>query len=199
MRDVALDHRARIKKGEWLLVNGAGGGIGLAAVEIGKLLGARVIATAGSEEKLAIARNKGADFTLNYRHENIREKINKITDGNGVDIAFDPVGGDVLRQSIRAMAPEGRVLVVGFASGDIPKVLANYLLVKNITLIGYYWGVYKQFKQDVLQDSIAQLFEWYREGIITPHIGAQFQLEKTVDAIKLLRDRKSCGKVVVRI
>ncbi|PHZ86747.1 NADPH:quinone oxidoreductase family protein [Paremcibacter congregatus] len=196
---VALDYRARLQKGEWLVVNGAGGGVGLAAVEIGRLRGARVIATAGSEEKLAIAREKGAQFTINYRHEDIRDKIMDITEGQGANVIFDPVGGDVFRQSFRAMALEGRMLAIGFASGDVPQVAANHLLDKNINLIGFYWGIYKQFKKDVMRNSMAQLFEWYKKGKIVPHIGDEFPLERTADAIISLRDRRSLGKVIVRI
>ncbi|VAV92444.1 Oxidoreductase, zinc-binding dehydrogenase family [hydrothermal vent metagenome] len=194
---VALDYRAKLQKGEWLVVNGAGGGVGLTAVEIGKLLGARVIATAGSDEKLSIAREKGAEFTINYKNENIRDKIREYTGGKGANVIYDPVGGDVFRQSFRAMAPEGRMLVIGFASGDIPQVPANHLLVKNIELIGFYWGAYKLFKPEILQNSTKQLFDWYEEGRITPHISATYPLEKTVDAIRALRDRTSSGKVVV--
>ncbi len=194
---VALDWRAKLQKGEWLVVNGAGGGVGLTAVEIGKLLGARVIATAGSDEKLGIAREKGAEFTINYKNENIRDKIREYTGGKGANVVYDPVGGDVFRQSFRAMAPEGRMLVIGFASGDIPQVPANHLLVKNIELIGFYWGAYKLFKPEILQNSTKQLFDWYEEGRIAPHISATYPLEKTVDAIRALRNRTSSGKVVV--
>jgi len=194
---VALDYRARLKKDEWLVVNGAGGGVGLTAVEIGKLMGARVIATAGSEEKLDLARSKGAEFTINYKHENIRDKIKEYTGGKGANVVYDPVGGDVFRQSFRAMAPEGRMLVIGFASGDIPQVPANHLLVKNIELIGFYWGAYKIFKPEILQNSTKKLFDWYSKGRITPHISATFPLENTADAIRALRNRTSSGKVVV--
>ncbi|MBL4894993.1 MAG: NADPH:quinone oxidoreductase family protein [Emcibacter sp.] len=196
---VALDYRAGLKKDEWLVVNGAGGGVGLTAVEIGKMMGARVIATAGSDEKLAIARSKGAEFTINYKTENIRDKIKEYTGGAGANVVYDPVGGDVFRQSFRAMAPEGRMIVIGFASGDIPQVQANHLLVKNIDLIGFYWGAYKDFKPEVLQQSTKQLFDWYSQGLIKPHISATFPLEKTADAIRTLTDRKSSGKVVVEI
>ncbi|MBL4801716.1 MAG: NADPH:quinone oxidoreductase family protein [Emcibacter sp.] len=194
---VALDYRARLKKGDWLVVNGAGGGVGLTAVEIGKILGARVIATAGSDEKLAIAREKGAEFTINYKNENIRDKIKEYTEGRGANVVYDPVGGDVFRQSFRAMAPEGRMLVIGFASGDIPQVPANHLLVKNIELIGFYWGAYNDFKPKIIQDSTRQLFKWYEQGTITPHISGTFPLEKTGDAIRALTNRTSSGKVVV--
>lgn len=194
---VALDYRARLEKGEWLVVNGAGGGVGLTAVEIGRMMGARVIATAGSDEKLSLAHSKGAEFTINYKTEDLREKIKEITDGKGANVVYDPVGGDVFRQAFRAMAPEGRMLVIGFASGDIPQVPVNHLLVKNIELIGFYWGAYKKFKPEILQNSTKQLFGWYEQGQIAPHISATFPLDKTADAIRALRNRTSSGKVVV--
>lgn len=194
---VALEYRARLKAGEWLVVNGAGGGVGLTAVELGKIMGARVIATAGSDEKLAIAREKGAEFTINYRTENVRDRIKEITGGKGANVVYDPVGGDVFTQSFRAMAPEGRMIIIGFASGDIPQVPANHLLVKNIELIGFYWGAYKEFKNDVLVQSAIQLFDWFKEGVIKPHISATYPLNQTVQAIRALRDRKSSGKVIV--
>lgn len=194
---VALDYRAKLKKGEWLVVNGAGGGVGLTAVEIGKMMGARVIATAGSDEKLAIARDKGAEFTINYKTENLKDKIKEFTGGKGANVVYDPVGGEVFRQTFRAMAPEGRMLVIGFASGDIPQVPANHLLVKNIELIGFYWGAYREFKPEIILNSNKQLFDWYEEGRIKPHISGTFPLEKTADAIRALRNRTSSGKVVV--
>ncbi|MCF6195889.1 MAG: NADPH:quinone oxidoreductase family protein [Emcibacter sp.] len=194
---VALDYRARVEKGDWLVVNGAGGGVGLTAVEIGKTLGARVIAAASTDEKLAIAKTKGAEFTINYTTENLRDKIKEYTGGRGADVVYDPVGGDIFRQTFRAMAPEGRMLVIGFASGDIPQVPANHLLVKNIELIGFYWGAYREFKPQVLQNSTKQLFDWYEEGRITPHISGTFPLDQTVDAIRALRNRTSSGKVIV--
>lgn len=196
---VALNYRARLKKDEWLVVNGAGGGVGLTAVEIGKLLGAKVIATAGSDEKLAVAKSKGADFTINYRHEDIREKIKEYTGGKGANVVFDPVGGEIFRQSLRAIAPEGRMIIIGFASGDIPQVLANHLLVKNIDVIGFYWGTYKTYKRHILEDSVAQLFDWYKDGKISPHISGVFPLDKTTEAIYSLKNRTSVGKVIVNI
>jgi len=196
---VALAYRAKLQKGEWLVVNGAGGGVGLTAVEMGKMMGARVIAAAGSDEKLAIARSKGAEFTINYKTENIRDKIKEYTGGKGANVVYDPVGGEAFKQTFRAMAPEGRMLIIGFASGDIPQVPANHLLVKNIELIGFYWGAYRDFKPDILTESTKQLFTWYEEGKISPYISATFPLEKTTDAIAALRNRTSSGKVVVKI
>lgn len=196
---VALDYRARLKAGEWLVVTGAGGGVGLTAVEIGHLMGARVIALAGNDDKLEVARRKGAEFTINYKDEDVRERLKEITEGKGVNVVYDAVGGDIFRACFRAMAPEGRILVIGFASGDVPQVPANHLLVKNIELIGFYWGAYKEFKNQVLVDSAEELLKWYQEGKIKPHISKTFPLEETADAIRALRDRKSSGKVVVLI
>ncbi|WP_321392688.1 NADPH:quinone oxidoreductase family protein [Emcibacter sp.] len=194
---VALDYRAKLQPGEWLVVTGAGGGVGLTAVEIGHLMGARVIALAGNDDKLEIARSKGAEYTINYKDEDVRERLKEITGGKGVNVVYDAVGGDVFRACFRAMASEGRILVIGFASGDIPQVPANHLLVKNIELIGFYWGAYKEFKNEVLVDSAKQLLKWYEEGKIKPHISKIYPLEQTAEAIRSLRDRKSSGKVVV--
>ncbi|WP_138379662.1 NADPH:quinone oxidoreductase family protein [Luteithermobacter gelatinilyticus] len=194
---VALDYRARLKAGEWLVVTGAGGGVGLTAVEIGHLMGARVIALAGDDEKLAVARSKGAEFTVNYKHEDVRDRVKEITEGAGANVVYDAVGGDIFRACFRAMAPEGRMMIIGFASGDVPQVPANHLLVKNIELIGFYWGAYKEFKHQVLLDSATDLFRWYAEGKIKPHISKTFPLEQAVEAIRSLKERKSSGKVVV--
>lgn len=196
---VGLGHRARLKKDEWLVVHGAGGGVGSSAVEIGKMMGAKVIATAGSDAKLDFARTKGADFGINYSTEDVREKILEITGGAGANVVYDPVGGDVFAASFRAMAPEGRMIVIGFASGNIPQIKANHLLVKNIEVIGFYWGAYKTFRNDILTQSVEQLFDWYGQGRLKPHIGATFPLEKTRDAILSLTRRKAQGKVVVTV
>jgi len=196
---VALTHRAKLQPGEWLVVHGAGGGVGLTAVEIGKLLGAKVIATAGYDDKLEIARSKGADFTINYKTEDVRTRIKEITDGQGANVVYDPVGGDLFTASLRSMAPEGRIVVIGFASGDVPQIPANHLLVKNVDVLGFYWGAYKIFKNHILTDSMTELLKWYNEGKIKPHVSQTFPLEQTIDAIKALKDRKSTGKVVVTI
>jgi NADPH2:quinone reductase len=196
---VALSGRGRLKKDEWLLVTGAGGGVGLTAVEIGKLMGARIIAAASSDEKLAAAKSKGADYTINYAEENLTQAIKKITDGRGVDLVFDPVGGDVFEQAFRAVAPEGRMMIIGFAGGHVPEVKINHLLVKNIELIGFYWGLYKTYKNEILKESAAQLFKWYEEGEISPHIGGVFELKDTAKAIETLKNRESIGKVIVTV
>jgi len=194
---VGLDHRAQLKPDETLVVHGAGGGVGLTAVEIGKLMGAKVIATAGSAEKLEAARAKGADHLINYSEEDIRERIKALTEGRGADVIYDPVGGSAFEASLRAIAFEGRILVIGFASGTIPQVPANILLVKNISVVGLYWGSYSAKKPSVLVGSLQTLFGWYREGRIKPHISNRLTLDQAHEAIALLAERRSTGKVVV--
>ncbi len=196
---LGLAHRARLKAGEVLVVHGAGGGVGLTAVEIGKLLGARVIATAGSPEKLALAQTHGADEIINYRDEDVRERILALTDGQGADVVYDPVGGDVFKASLRSMAFEGRILVIGFAGGEVPQIPANHLLVKNVDVIGFFWGAYKTKNRDRLVASIYQLVEWWKEGRLRPHVGKTFPLEEAQAAIEYLLARKSTGKVVITV
>ncbi len=196
---VALAVRGRLQKDEWLLVTGAGGGVGLTAVEIGKLMGAKVIAAASTDEKLAIAKSKGADYVINYEKENLTDALKKITGGRGADLVFDPVGGDIFEQAFRGTAPEGRIMIIGFAGGRLPDIKANYLLVKNIELIGFYWGIYKNYKNEILKQSAKTLFKWYAEGKISPHIGAVYDLKDTAKAISLLKERKSIGKIIVKI
>ncbi|MYE26213.1 MAG: NADPH:quinone oxidoreductase family protein, partial [Chloroflexi bacterium] len=158
---VALAHRAQLKAGESLLVLGAAGGVGLAAVELGKHLGARVIAAASTDEKLEQARSYGAEKLINYSRENLRERLNEITDGKGVDVIYDPVGGDLFDQAVRRIAWEGRYLVIGFASGRIPSLPANIALLKNASIVGTFWGAYMLNDPGVIRDSFAQLTTWY--------------------------------------
>lgn len=194
---LALTRRANVQPGETLLVHGAAGGVGLAAVEIGALLGATVIATASSAEKLALAQQYGAAHTIDYTQEDFVERVRAITGGRGADVIFDPVGGDVFDRSLRCIAWEGRLLVIGFASGRIPQPPAGLLLVKNVSVVGLYWGAYAKRDPQVLTASLAQLFAWQAEGKLTPHISATFPLEKTGDALRSLMERRSVGKVVV--
>ncbi|WP_102109567.1 NADPH:quinone oxidoreductase family protein [Oceaniglobus roseus] len=191
---VALDHKAGLREGETLLVLGAAGGVGLAAVEIGKLMGARVIACARGAAKLEVAKAAGADEVLDSDAEDLRGALKAL---GGVDVVYDPVGGDLFRAAMRACNPEARIVIVGFASGDIPQVPANHLLVKNITLMGYYWGGYMAFRPSVLTDSLTRLYQWYGEGKLQPHISHHLPLERAAEAMELLRSRKSTGKVVV--
>jgi NADPH2:quinone reductase len=193
---VALHHRARLQPGETLLVLGAAGGVGLTAVEIGKLMGARVIACARGAEKLAIARNAGADHLIDSETDDLRGAIKAL---GGADVVYDPVGGDQFDAAFRATRPGGRIVVIGFASGRVPQIAANHLLVKNISVIGLYWGGYLNFQPEILDQSLTTLLGWYREGRIKPHISHRLPLARANDALDLLRTRKSSGKVVVTV
>jgi NADPH2:quinone reductase len=193
----ALEWRARLQPGEWLLVHGAAGGVGLTAVEIGKAMGAKVIACASSAEKLAVAQQSGADHLIDYSREEIREKVKEITGGRGADVIYDPVGGDVFDASLRCIAWGGRLIIIGFASGRIPQVPANIALVKNIDVIGFYWGSYQKHKPELVRQSFAQLFRWFEEGKLKPHISHRADLGDVVAAMNLLGQRKSTGKVVL--
>lgn len=191
---VALDYRARLQPGETLLVLGAAGGVGLTAVEIGKLMGANVIACARGEDKLAVARAAGADHLLDATTADIRAEVKAL---GGADVVYDPVGGEQWKAAFRACNPDARLLPIGFASGDVPRIPANHLLVKNLTVIGLYWGGYLAFKPSVITESLATLLDWYAEGRIKPHVSHALPLEHTAEAMELLRSRKSTGKVVV--
>jgi NADPH2:quinone reductase len=191
---VALDHKARLQPGETLLVLGAAGGVGLTAVEIGKLMGARVIACARGAEKLEVARQAGADHLIDAATEDIREACRGL---GGVDVVYDPVGGDQFKAAMRACRPEARILAIGFASGEVPQIPANHLLVKNLSVMGLYWGGYLKFRPEVVTESLATLFGWYEAGRIRPHVSHVLPLDRAAEALDLLRSRKSTGKVVV--
>jgi NADPH:quinone reductase len=193
----ALDWRAHLKSGECLLVHGAAGGVGLTAVEIGKAMGAKVIACAGSPEKLDVARSRGADHLIDYSREDIRARVKEITGGRGADVVYDPVGGDVFDASLRSIAWEGRIIIIGFASGRIPQVPANIALVKNIDVIGFYWGSYQKHEPELLRQSFARLFRWFDEGKLRPHVSHHMDLKEVARAMSLLGQRKSTGKVVL--
>ncbi|MBB4211909.1 NADPH2:quinone reductase [Rhodothalassium salexigens DSM 2132] len=194
---IGLDHRAGLRAGETLVVHGAGGGVGLTAVEIGKRLGARVIATAGSQAKLDAARAKGADLTIDYASEDVRQAIKDATDGRGADVIYDPVGGAAFDASLRAIAFEGRIVVVGFASGTIPQIPANILLVKNVSAVGLHWGLYADKRPEVLVRSLQTLMGWYAAGEIRPHVSATYPLADAGRALADLAERRATGKVVV--
>lgn len=194
---VALTHRTKLLPGETLLVHGAAGGAGLTAVEIGKALGARVIATASTPEKREVVRRYGADHLIDSSREDIAARVKEITGGRGADVIYDPVGGDAFSASLRCAAFEARILIVGFASGTIPRIPANILLVKNISAIGYYWGAYATHNLQVLRESFAGLKRLYRDGKLKPLVGATFPLEETAAALAHLTDRKSIGKTVI--
>lgn len=193
---VGLDYRARLKPGETLLVLGAAGGVGLTAVEIGKLMGATVIAVARGADKLEIARKAGADHLFDANEPDLRDALKAL---GGVDVVYDPVGGNLFKAAFRACKPEARILTIGFASGDVPQIPANHLLVKNITVEGFYWGGYKRFKPEVIVDSLRTLLEWYDQGKLHPHVSHQLPFEQVADGMDLLRSRKSTGKVVIEV
>lgn len=194
---VGLIRRARLAPQEWLVVTGAGGGAGLAAVELGKTFGARVIAAAGSPDKLALAAEKGADHLIDYSSEDLRQRILDITGGAGAQVLFDPVGGAVFTAAFRGLGFEGRAVLVGFASGAPAEIRANHLLVKNIDLIGLYWGGYKQRAMAELRRSAADLVELWRAGRIAPHVGQVFPLDRTAEALALMRARQTRGKTLI--
>lgn len=194
---VALAWRAFLKAGEWLLVTGAAGGVGLTAVEIGKAMGARVIAAAGGPEKLAVAQQHGADHVIDYSREDLRERVKAITGGRGADVIYDPVGGDVFDTCLRSIAWEGRIVIIGFASGRISQIPANIALVKNIDVIGFFWGSYQAHKPEVPRESFKQLFRWFEEGKLHPHVSERVDLKDAGRALELLKERKATGKVVL--
>ena len=191
---VALDYRARLQPGETLLVLGAAGGVGLTAVEIGRTMGATVIACARGTEKLEVSRAAGAHHLIDAGAGDIRERVKAL---GGADVVYDPVGGEQFKAAFRACNPEARILPIGFASGDVPRIPANHLLVKNLTVMGLYWGGYLAFKPQVVTDSMATLLSWYRQGRIKPHVSHVLPLTDAAAALELLKSRKSTGKVVV--
>ncbi|NSX56508.1 NADPH:quinone oxidoreductase family protein [Parasulfitobacter algicola] len=191
---LALTQRAMLKKGDTLLVLGAAGGVGLTAVEIGKALGATVIACARGDDKLAAAKSAGADHLIDSETADITREVKAL---GGADVVYDPVGGDQFTAALRACNRGARMLVIGFASGDVPPIPANILLVKNISVIGFYWGGYMALNPKALMDSLVELMAWYSKGDLHPHISNILPLEHAADALELLRSRKSTGKVVV--
>ncbi|WP_447744599.1 NADPH:quinone oxidoreductase family protein [Pseudomonas nicosulfuronedens] len=195
----ALKQRANLQPGETLLVLGASGGVGLAAVEIGKAMGAKVIAAASSEAKLEVAKAAGADVLINYSEGSLKDKLKEITGGQGVDVIYDPVGGDLFEEAFRSIAWNGRMLVVGFASGTIPSLPANLTLLKGASLVGVFWGSFAQRQPQDNAANFQQLFAWFAEGKIKPLVSQTFPLEKAADAINHLGQRKAVGKVVVTV
>ncbi len=191
---VALAHRARLKPGETLLVLGAAGGVGLTAVEIGRLMGARVIAVARGADRLAVAEKAGAHHLIDSATADLRAELKAL---GGVDVVYDPVGGTGFDAAFRAVRPEGRIVVIGFASGDVPQIKANHLLVKNIDVMGFYWGGYRAFRPEVIADSMKTLLAWHSEGKLHPHVSHTFPLAQANEALELLRSRKATGKIVV--
>jgi NADPH2:quinone reductase len=195
----ALRNRADVKPGETLLVLGAAGGVGIAAIEIGKVLGLRVIACASSDEKLAVCREHGADATINYASEDLRERIKALSGGAGVDLIFDPVGGAYAEAALRSSNWRARFLVIGFAGGEIPKIALNLPLLMERSIVGVYWGEWTRRTPVEFAGAVRELSGWFREGRLRPHVSATYPLERAGEAIRLLADRKVKGKVVVAV
>ncbi|MEM9781358.1 MAG: NADPH:quinone oxidoreductase family protein [Pseudomonadota bacterium] len=191
---VALAYRARLQPGERLLVLGAAGGTGLAAVEIGALMGAKVIAVARGAERIETARSAGAHHVIDSDSADLREAVKTL---GGADVVYDPVGGDQWKAALRAANPEARLMPIGFASGEVPQIPANILLVKNLDVIGFYWGAYYRFRPDVLAASFRQLLTWVAEGRLTPRVGHVLPLSDANEALALLSERRATGKVVL--
>jgi len=195
----ALKQRAWLQPGENLLVLGASGGVGLAAVEIGKAFGARVIAGASTDQKLEIAKRHGADVLVNYSQGSLKDKVKELTDGNGADVIFDPVGGDLFDQSTRCVNWKGRILVIGFASGTIPKFPINLALLKGCQIVGVFWGAFREREPQLYQENCQALFDLFRQGKIKPLISQAFPLERYADALNVFVNRQAVGKIVLRI
>jgi NADPH:quinone reductase len=195
----ALTHRGQLKPGETLLVLGAAGGVGLSAVEIGKQLGARVIAAAGGPDKLAVAREHGADALIDYQSESIRDRVRELTGGRGADVVFDPVGGDAFDQALRAVNWEARMLVIGFAAGRIQSVPANLILVKNISVIGVVWGAQAARDPVLVSRNLAELLRWWEAGRLKPLVAKTFPLAEAGAAMQALLSRRHAGKIVLEV
>lgn len=195
----ALRDRAGLKPGETLAVLGAAGGVGLAAVELGKAMGAKVIACASSSEKLALAETRGADFLLNYSKEDVKEGLRRLTNGKGVDVVFDPIGGQYTEPALRAMGWGGRYLVVGFASGDIPHLPLNLPLLKGCDIRGVFWTPFIDKHPEGYQANMQQIFTWKAEEKLSAHIHSAFPLTQTAEGLNILAHREAQGKIVVSI
>jgi NADPH2:quinone reductase len=195
----ALKQRANLQPGETLLVLGASGGVGLAAVEIGKAMGAKVIAAASSAEKLEVAKAAGADELINYSESSLKDEVKRLTGGQGADVIYDPVGGDLFDAAIRSIAWNGRLLVVGFASGRIPELPVNLTLLKGAAVVGVFWGAFAQRQPQDNAANFQQLFAWHAEGKLKPLVSQTFPLAQAGEAINTLGQRKAVGKVVVSV
>jgi len=209
----ALKWKAKLQPGEVLLVHGAGGGSGLTGIEVGKAMGATVIASAGGADKLAAARDVGADHLIDYRKEDLRTKVLELTGGRGADVIYDPVGGSAFDVSLRCVAPEGRIIPMGFASGTIPQIPANILLVKNVTVIGFYYGYYNGWggktaptpqeaealarRRAMVMEAQQELMRWFTEGKLRALVAGRFDLADWVKAFKLIEERTVIGKAVL--
>lgn len=195
----ALKDRAHLQPEETLLVLGAAGGVGLAAVEIGKVMGARVIAAASSDEKLEVCRQHGADELINYSTQDLRERIKELTGGQGVNVIFDPVGGNYAEPALRGMAWAGRYLVIGFTAGEIPRIPLNLTLLKGCSIVGVFWGSFTARDPKRNQEHLGELLSWFSSGKIKPHVSATYPLERAADALNDMMERKIKGKAVLLI
>ena len=193
----ALKQRGQLKAGETLLVLGASGGVGMAAVELGKLMGATVIAAGGNNEKLAVCKEHGADHIVNYNDDDWKDQVKQLTNGNGADVIYDAVGGEYTKTALRCINWGGRLLIIGFASGDIPELAANLTLLKSSSVVGVFWGASLTKEPAANQENFKELFKWSMEGKIKPHVCATYPLEQVADAMNLLLQRKAVGKVVL--
>jgi NADPH:quinone reductase len=193
----ALTHRTTVKPGEWLLVHAGASGVGMSAIQIGKALGARVIATARGEEKLVFSREQGAEFTLDYSDGAWVDRVKEITGGRGADIIYDPVGGDIFDLSSKCIAPEGRLLVIGFTSGRIPSIAANRILIKDMSVVGVLWGGFVRRTPGYAREANAALVKMFGEGKIWPVVGGKYPMTEARRAMRDLADRKILGKAVL--
>ena len=195
----ALFQRASIKENDFVLIHGATGGVGLSALEISKAMGAKVIATAGTDEKLIIAKEYGADYCINYSDNQFKDKVKEITNSKGADIIYDPVGGDVFEQSLRCIAWDGRLLVIGFASGTIAKAPTNLPLLKNCSIVGVFWGAWRERNPKGHNENMEIILKWWKEKKIKPYTSKVFKLEDTKDALYALMNREIIGKAIIKI
>jgi NADPH2:quinone reductase len=193
----ALKDRGALLAGETLLVLGAAGGVGLAAVELGKLMGARVIAAASTDDKLEVCRSRGADATINYSSEDLRERLKALTEGRGVDVVYDPVGGEYSEMALRSMAWRGRFLVVGFANGEIPKIPLNLALLKGCSIVGVFWGNFTTKEPKENAANIRSLIGWIAAGKLKPFVSERYPLARGVEALQAMQNRRVKGKVVI--
>ena len=195
----ALKDRGNLAEGETLLVLGASGGVGLAAVELGKLMGAKVIAAASTDDKLALCKEYGADETINYTTQDLKASIKELTGGKGVDVIYDPVGGTYSEAAFRGIARNGRYLVVGFAAGDIPKIPLNLPLLKEAAIVGVFWGAFAMKDAKANMQNTMALMKWHAEGKLKPHIHAVYDLKNTATALEEMTERKVKGKLIVKV
>ena len=192
----ALKQRGQLKKGETLVVLGASGSTGIAAIQIGKIMGAKVIAVASNSEKQKIAKKNGADLSIGY--ENLKEKLKEISNGKGIDVIFDPVGGDTFDTVARTMARKGRLLVIGFASGTIPKLAVNLALVKEFSVVGVFWGAFTRAETDEYKRNMVELFDWYKGGLLKPLVEERYHLSEAAKVLEKILARGAKGKIILK-